>query len=75
MDLTPEVEKIKRIRAVDEGALAWIQGSGARQQAAIDQALALGATAAQLAPVQAELDATLAVEQIASAIATPGPGA
>lgn len=38
-------------------ATTLINGFAARQQAAIDAALANGATAEQLAPVQAEVDA------------------
>ncbi len=42
---------------VQASATALITGFAARQQAAIDAAIANGATAAQLAPVQAEVDA------------------
>lgn len=43
--------------AVMSSATTLINGIAARVQAAVDQALAGGATAEQLAPVQAEVDA------------------
>ena len=45
---------------VEASAKALIDGFGARLQAAVDAALANGATEAELAPVQAEVDALAA---------------
>ncbi len=42
---------------VEASAAALIRGIAARVQAAVDAALANGASAAELAPVQAEVDA------------------
>jgi hypothetical protein len=52
------------------GAAILIRGFAGRQQAAIDKALENGATAEQLAPVQAEVDALTAGEvDLAAAVA------
>jgi len=48
---------VTKATTVETSAKALIDGFAARQQAAIDAALANGATAEQLAPVQAEVDA------------------
>lgn len=51
-------------------ASAFIRGTAARVQAAVDAALDLGASKEQLAPVQAEVDAMNAsADDLASAIA------
>ena len=48
---------VTRATTVNASAIALINGIGARLQAAVDAAIAGGATAEQLAPVQAEVDA------------------
>lgn len=61
---------------VQAGATALITGFAARQQAAIDAALANGATATQLAPVQAEVDALNAsAKTLADAVVAGTPAA
>lgn len=71
-DLGPMIAKLQGIEGVLDSALAYINDSAARLKAAVEAALANGATAEQLAPVQAELDATVAkADAIALAIATP----
>jgi len=55
------VDEVTRAIGVIPSATALINGFGARMQAAVEQALELGATAEQLAPLTAlgqELDAT-----------------
>lgn len=55
---------------VMQSATVLINGFGARMQAAVDAAIAGGATAEQLAPVQAEVDALSAGKaDLATAIA------
>ncbi len=56
-DLSAEVTNTTGVMA---SAVVALDGVGARIQAAVDAALANGATAAQLAPVQAEVDALAA---------------
>ena len=53
-DLQAEVTEIT---GVVDSAVALINGIGARIQTAVDAAIAGGATAEQLAPVQGEIDA------------------
>jgi len=48
---------IAKVTTVEDSAIVLINGIAARVQAAVDAALAGGATAAELAPVQAEVDA------------------
>lgn len=48
---------VEKTTAVEQSAITLINGVAARIQAAIDAALANGATAAELVPVQAEADA------------------
>lgn len=55
---------------VMQSATVLINGFGARMQTAVDAAIAGGATAEQLAPVQAEVDALAAGKtDLAAAIA------
>lgn len=55
---------------VEQSAIVLINGFATRVQAAIDAALAGGATAAELAPVQDEVDALKASsDQLAAAVA------
>lgn len=57
-------------------ATTLINGFAARVQAAVDAALANGATAEQLAPVQAEVDALNASKtQLAAAVSANTPAA
>lgn len=68
-DLTPLITKIQNTDGVLDSALAYVQGSAARMKTAVDAALANGATAEQLAPVTAEVDAQAAKAQaVADAI-------
>lgn len=72
-DLQAEVTKDV---AVMSSATTLINGIAVRQQAAVDAALAAGATAAQLAPVQAEVDALKAGStDLASAVTANTPAA
>ena len=48
---------VTKATTVESSAAALIRGIAARIQTAVDAALANGATAAELAPVQAEADA------------------
>jgi hypothetical protein len=67
-DLAAKVDKAKGAMA---SATTLINGWAARLQAAIDQALLNGATAAELAPVQAEADALSAsADELAAAVAS-----
>jgi hypothetical protein len=53
-----------------------INGFAARVQAAVDQAIANGASAAELAPVQAEVDALKAAsDALSQAVAANTPSA
>jgi hypothetical protein len=61
---------------VEQSALTFINGEAARIQAAVNAALAGGATAADLAPVQAEIDAMKAsAASISAAIVANTPAA
>jgi len=61
---------------VQASAATLIRGFASRQQAAIDQALANGATAEQLAPVQAEVDAlNTGAADLSAAVAENTPAA
>lgn len=61
---------------VETSAAALINGFAARQQAAIDAAIANGATAEQLQPVQTEVDALKSsAASLASAVAANTPSA
>lgn len=55
--LTDLEAAVTRATTVEASAVTLINGFADRVQAAIDKALAGGATADQLAPVQAEVDA------------------
>ena len=52
--------------SVEDSATMLINGFAARVQAAVDQAIANGASAAELAPVQAEVDALKAASDALS---------
>lgn len=61
---------------VAASATALIRGIGARIQAAVDAAISGGATAADLAPVQAEVDAlNAAAADLTAAVSENTPAA
>jgi ABC-type transporter Mla subunit MlaD len=67
---------VTNIETVADSAIALINGIAASVQAAVDAALAGGATAADLAPVQAEVDSLNAkATDLAAAVTanTPAP--
>jgi hypothetical protein len=67
---------ITKATTVQASAALLIRGIPTRLQAAVDAALANGATAEQLAPVQAEIDAlTTAGDDLAAAISENTPAA
>jgi hypothetical protein len=71
-DLRLAVEKNNE---VDQSAIALLNGIAARIQAAIDAALANGATEAELQPVVAEVAALKAsTDALAAAVAANTPG-
>ena len=67
---------VTNIETVADSAIALINGIAARIQAAVDAALAGGATAADLAPVQAEVDGLNAkATDLANAVSANTPAA
>ena len=61
---------IARNNEVDQSAITLINGIAARIQAAVEAAIGNGATAEELAPVQAEVDALKASnDALAAAVA------
>ncbi len=67
---------ITKANTVQASAALLIRGIPTRLQAAVDLALANGATAEQLAPVQAEIDAlTAAGDDLTAAILENTPAA
>lgn len=69
-DLTDEIQTIKDTEGVIDSAIALINSIAGRIQAAIDAALANGATAEQLQPLTDEVTALNAKKQaLADAIA------
>ncbi len=68
--------QVTKSTTVEKSAAALIRGIAGRIQAAVDAALAGGATAEQLAPVQAEVDALSASEaDLTAAISENTPSA
>ena len=68
--------QVAATQQVEASAVALINGFAARQQVAVDAAIANGATAEQLAPVQAEIDAMKASsDALAAAITANTPAA
>lgn len=68
--------QVTAITSAADSAVALINGFAARVQAAVDAALDNGATAAELAPVQAEVDALKAsAESLGAAVAANTPAA
>ena len=60
----------------EASAVLFINGEAARIQAAVDKALAGGATAAELAPIQAEIDAMKAsADALGAAVVANTPAA
>ncbi len=73
MDLEAQVAASTQ---VEGSAVLLINGFAARVQAAVDAAIAGGATAAELAPVQAEVDAMKAsATSLSDAVAANTPAA
>jgi len=67
---------VTKATTVEASALALITGIGARIQTAVSAAVANGATAAELAPVQAEADALSAsADALAAAVLANTPAA
>ena len=76
VNIQPLIDQVKADDDVVDAAVIWINGSNARIQTAIDQALANGATAAELQPLTDELAVQKSkVQAIADAIKanTPTP--
>jgi hypothetical protein len=72
-DLQPLIDEITAIEGVDDSAIAFISGIAARIQAAVDAALANGATAEQLQPVvDLGVEAKAKSDALAAAIAANG---
>jgi hypothetical protein len=70
------IAEVTNATSVMESATVFIKGSAARTQAAIDAALALGATAEELAPIQAEVNAQRAASSdLAAAVVANTPAA
>ena len=66
---------VTQMTSAADSAIALINGIAGRVQAAVDAALANGATAAELAPVQAEADALSAkADELGAAVAANTPG-
>ncbi len=62
-------DQVKKNTDTEASAVLLINGFAARVQAAVDAALAGGATAAELAPIQAEVDAMKAsADALAAAV-------
>jgi len=69
-------DQVAATTSVEASAKTLIDGFGARLQAAVDAALANGATAAELQPVQAEVDALkTASDDLAASVAANTPAA
>ena len=76
MDLSNEIETIRSTETVIESATVFINGSADRTEAAVEAALAKGATEAELAPLRELVTETRAkADELASAIAANTPGA
>jgi hypothetical protein len=74
-DLGPLIAQIQAAEGIEDSATAFITGEAGRMQAAVDAALANGATAAQLQPVTDEVAAlkTKSDALAAALAANPGP--
>ena len=66
---------VTKITSAADSAIALINGIAARVQTAVDAAFVNGATAEELAPVQAEADALAAkADELGAAVAANTPG-
>lgn len=75
-NLQPLIDEVAALKTVEDSAIAFINGSAARTQAAIDAALANGATKEQLQPLQDEVDAAKAsADALTAAITANTPAA
>jgi hypothetical protein len=75
-DLSPLIATVTADTDVISSATVFINGIAAMTQAAIDKALENGATAEELAPVQAVVDAQKAkADELAQAMVTNTPAA
>lgn len=69
-DLQPLIDEINAAKGVEQSAIEFINGVAAKIQAAVDAALANGATGEQLAPVVAVGDELKAkTDELAAALA------
>lgn len=69
-------DQVTATTTVEQSAVTLINGFAARQQAAIDAAIAGGASADDLAPIQAEVDAMKAsADALSAAITANTPAA
>ncbi len=72
-DLQPLIDKVHAAEGIDESATTFILGESARLQAAVDAALANGATAEQLIPITDEVAALkVKSDALAAALAANG---
>lgn len=72
--LAEDIEQVRRTKGVIESATVVILGFAARVDAAIAQALANGATEAELAPLSAVVDETEAAANALAAAVAANPG-
>ena len=69
------IAQVNQTQTVQASAVALLDGLAARIQEAVDKAVANGATAEELAPVQAEVDELKAsTDALASAVQANTPG-
>ena len=61
------ITQVEASKTIEQGATVFINGEAARLQAAVQAALNGGATAAQLAPIQAEIDSFKPISDALSA--------
>lgn len=75
-NVQPLIDQVKANNDVVDSARTWIEGSVARIQVAVDAALALGATAAELQPLTDEIALqTSKAAAVSAAILANTPGA
>ena len=73
-DLQPLIDKVHAAEGVEDSAITFINGEAARLQAAVDAALANGATAEELAPVaQVGTDLKAKSDALQQALQPPPP--
>lgn len=75
MPMSPDLAKVQRTQGVLQSVKVYLADEKARLDAAVAEALANGATGAQLQPIRdaIQVNVTMA-EEIATAIAAPGGG-